>query len=646
MKTSLNLQEDADGWRTIKSKKVVRSGNSRSLLNKNGLCCWIEAKGFSFTKGYGIKSGKIQIIETKGDRFSTLWINQKGLSWFLKGLLSEISKPWLKSQVWQFSDLDEWLTVTRGRNNNGEYMKLSGPNSWGNTVDIYFPAGNLGEGWKQVTSTINHLCPIQGVSQIKHQPPPAPNSAPNPRSVWSKLPQEESGSIPIEKENWNLMVVLSADVEIVQWELVGKHLGMSLEKDEEFFLQPFSNSKAMFKVQNTEMRKELFSKAVWEFNGITFSFLPWTSQLNLLSEEDITKVQSCWIMVNGVPFSLWNLKTFETIGAKCGGLLEVSEDTKNGYNLSVIKLKVRGPVDSLPKVVEVNFKSLPFRALIERAEDQSSLICNDLRRIKVCNQDSVIGDRAEGVPRVFHNESGHSTDSREKTVVDKGKSKSHVFSDKANIQAKPTQSRGSSDSNNSNFYFRHQTRPLEENEVIIEGKIRDTKLCNIELGSSSIPLGQAEWTKAKWHGKFPSGFFSSAMTAKKSMDISSSSDSPSCSVKSDFGSYPCGDSGFGPDEYTSDSSYAERGRFDARLNLEAARDSIGECIDNPCTSNCRGGRADSIANSGSQPKLMISIPTSSASSKSNSGNSKPNPPFSPTGEFFMQALSDPEKEAM
>ncbi|KAI3879303.1 hypothetical protein MKX03_024278 [Papaver bracteatum] len=191
MKTSLISQEDVDGWKTINSKKGVRSGNSRSLLNKNGLCCWIEAKGFSFTKGYGNKSGKIQIIETKGDRFSTLWINQKGLSWFLKGLLSEISKPWSKSQVWKFSDMDEWLTVTRGRNNNGEYMKLSGPNSWGNTVDIYFPAGNQGEGWKKVTSIINQLCPIQGVSQIKSHSSPAPNFVPNPRSSVTRIQSSE-----------------------------------------------------------------------------------------------------------------------------------------------------------------------------------------------------------------------------------------------------------------------------------------------------------------------------------------------------------------------------------------------------------------------------------------------------------------------
>lgn len=52
-----------DGWKTVRNKRSGRSGNSRSLLNKNGLCFWIEAKGFPFSKGYGSKSGQIQIMD-------------------------------------------------------------------------------------------------------------------------------------------------------------------------------------------------------------------------------------------------------------------------------------------------------------------------------------------------------------------------------------------------------------------------------------------------------------------------------------------------------------------------------------------------------------------------------------------------------
>lgn len=80
--------------------------------------------------------------------------------------------------------------------------------------------------------------------------------------------------------------------------------------------------------------------------------------------------------------------------------------------------------------------------------------------------------------------------------------------------------------------------------------------------------------------------------------------------------------------------------------MEAVRDSIGECIGCPCTAHNCNGRAVSITNSESQPKLVVSIPSPSSSSQSSDGNFSNTPPFSPTGEFFKEALSDPEKEAM
>ncbi|XP_026421740.1 uncharacterized protein LOC113317832 isoform X1 [Papaver somniferum] len=254
----------------------------------------------------------------------------------------------------------------------------------------------MGNGWKQIITIINQLSPIQEVSIQKPQSSPSSVHFPNPPSVWNK-PKLETEVLPIEKENWNHTVVLSSDANMVSWDLIGKHLGKCLEKNEVFFLQPFSNSKALFKVPNSEMRTELLSKSGWSFNGFNFKFSPWTSKLNVLSEKEVLKIQSCWIEVGGIPFSLWNQKTFETIGSKCGGLLEVSEDTRNGWNLSLMELKVRGPVDNVQKIVEVNFKSLPFRASIEKAKDQSSNINNGLQCIKVFNPVSGAGSLDGGV---------------------------------------------------------------------------------------------------------------------------------------------------------------------------------------------------------------------------------------------------------
>lgn len=143
-------------------------------------------------------------MEVSLGRFK-LWISEKGLSWFRKGVISEISKSWSKSQAWQFSDSEDWLTVTRGRNTNGEFMKLSGPNSWGNTVDLYFPAGNDGEGWKQVVTIINQIDPIREVSPGKNTSSSTPTIVKNPSSVWSNpnSPIEKDAVNPIEKESWN-----------------------------------------------------------------------------------------------------------------------------------------------------------------------------------------------------------------------------------------------------------------------------------------------------------------------------------------------------------------------------------------------------------------------------------------------------------
>ncbi|KAI3902111.1 hypothetical protein MKW92_019215, partial [Papaver armeniacum] len=641
MKNKEKETSGEEGWTIVKNKKAASAGKSRSVLNKNGFCCWIEAKGFSITKGFGSKSGKIQIIESKGERFSTLWVNYKGLDWFRKGLMLEITKSWSKSQSWHFNDSDEWLSATRGRNNNGEFIKLSGPNSWGNTVDLYFPSGSNGEGWKNFLTLINQLIkPIESQTVKIVQPVPKPLIA-NPKSVWAKVkPIETREILPIEKEDWNHMIVLSADVEQVDWKLVGNHLGKGLEKNEEFFLQPFSPSKAMFKVPNSAMREELLSKSAWNFNNITFKFSLWSSKINLISNEEVENINTSWILVSGVPFSLWNHKTFETIGSKCGGLLEIADETKFGWNLSYMKLKVRGPVEKSPIIVDVNFKTLLFRALIERSTDQSPIINNGLSRIKVCHPDSGTGI-SEG--RAFKESDTSSTaDAQASHVLGVRKG---VHNPK-NLTVLTDKSRTPTISGTP--HLETAARPMNKDESIVGGQIKSIISSQRSMGFQFSPgkknlMGQNEWAKAKVSGGFPKGFISSIATGSRKSFNSDSSSCSDSSPMSEGGSYLCGDSTNIGDDYTSDSS-VERQRLFDRLNLEAAADSIGPCDGMEyCTNHCNMEMANSISNSDLQPHTLDSQPSSSEASQETPGNS---PPFSPTGEYFMQALNDPEKEAL
>ncbi|KAI3994374.1 hypothetical protein MKX01_012631 [Papaver californicum] len=194
----------------------------------------LNQRFFSYTKGFGSKSGKIQVIEARGEFFSKLWISSKGFEWFRKGLKVEISKVWSKSQSWYFQLSDEWLSVTKGRNKGGEFLKLSGPNSWGSSVDLFFPTGKNGEGWNQ----------ILGDKLIK-------------------------------------LVLLVKSINLLH-----KYLKWVQNPK-----SPFSNSKTMFLVSNTNMRNELLSIYHWMFQGIKFHYQPLSSKMNFCRGRRLTKLK-------------------------------------------------------------------------------------------------------------------------------------------------------------------------------------------------------------------------------------------------------------------------------------------------------------------------------------------------------------------
>lgn len=48
-----------------------------------------------------------------------------------------------------------------------------------------------------------------------------------------------------------------------------------------------------------------------------------------------------WVAICDLPFHLWSKSTFEMIGSKCGGLIEVDRRTSNFENLFQARLKGR-----------------------------------------------------------------------------------------------------------------------------------------------------------------------------------------------------------------------------------------------------------------------------------------------------------------
>ncbi|KAI3953371.1 hypothetical protein MKX01_042349 [Papaver californicum] len=138
-----------------------------------------------------------------------------------------------------------------------------------------------------------------------------------------------------------------------------------------FHLQPISSTRALFCIENTKEREYLFKQEPWVFEDNQFQFVPWSSSMNLLSAVEIVEIAAKWVLVRGVPFSLWNSDMFEKIGAQCGGLLEVSHFSKFGLNLSAIKLRVKGPLRSDAFTIQVTHKPVSFTVSVIVATDQS-----------------------------------------------------------------------------------------------------------------------------------------------------------------------------------------------------------------------------------------------------------------------------------
>ncbi|KAI3876306.1 hypothetical protein MKW92_016041 [Papaver armeniacum] len=212
------------------------------------------------------------------------------------------------------------------------------------------------------------------------------------------IPEEISASIihenkTVDSINWNLMVVIEAKSRIQSWERVGASISERFKFGGDFHLQPVSSTRALFFIENTKEREYLIQQEPWFFEYIQLQFVPWSSNMNLLSAADIVEISAKWVLVKGVPFSLWNSEMFETIGAQCGGLLEVSHFTKFGLNLSAIKLRVKGPLLSDAFTIQVNHKPMPFTVSVSVAADQSEKMESTTGRIRISSKKSCLRQR-------------------------------------------------------------------------------------------------------------------------------------------------------------------------------------------------------------------------------------------------------------
>ncbi|XP_075503804.1 uncharacterized protein LOC142541110 [Primulina tabacum] len=126
----------------------------------------------------------------------------------------------------------------------------------------------------------------------------------------------------------------------------GRRLESLLGKDVKRRIEvyPFQANKAVWWPEcQKELSLYLKLKRGFFESGVALDFEEWRSNIN--SADSVIKCCNSWIKILGLSWNLWSLDNFKVIGAQCGGLLEVSEDTRSLRDLGAARIKVKGTKD-------------------------------------------------------------------------------------------------------------------------------------------------------------------------------------------------------------------------------------------------------------------------------------------------------------
>ncbi|XP_009770774.1 uncharacterized protein [Nicotiana sylvestris] len=72
------------------------------------------------------------------------------------------------------------------------------------------------------------------------------------------------------------------------------------------------------------------------------------------------KLDWVWVRLLGIPLHLWSQKIFKLIGDRCGGWIETEEETSIRNHLKWARIKVKGPFDRIPRVIEMEKNGIIF----------------------------------------------------------------------------------------------------------------------------------------------------------------------------------------------------------------------------------------------------------------------------------------------
>nr|XP_009759725.1 PREDICTED: uncharacterized protein LOC104212207 [Nicotiana sylvestris] len=96
----------------------------------------------------------------------------------------------------------------------------------------------------------------------------------------------------------------------------------------------------------------------WRWKNATLLLSWWSPTAACYPFE--TKFNWIWVRILGLPLHLWSSEIMKAIGEKCGGCIETEEETQLRNHMRWARIKVKGPAEKIPRVVEVKEGGMLF----------------------------------------------------------------------------------------------------------------------------------------------------------------------------------------------------------------------------------------------------------------------------------------------
>lgn len=220
---------------------------------------------------------------------------------------------------------------------------------------MFFPAGVNRQGWRDIAKALQNC--------LKGEDETATSS--------NDIIREEDFPCINDKElnRWNRALICEVDKPVLCWKEIGDFMRSKLQLKEAFSLSPFDLSKSLYFADSIECVESLIKKNWWCFNDLRIQFSRWNPSCNCIKSLNLNPPKPVWLAVKGIPFHLWNLKTFTQIGNLWGGFIKVHENSLSGKDYGEAYIQVSNSSKDKEEFRSVSMDGRNFMVVAYEIED-------------------------------------------------------------------------------------------------------------------------------------------------------------------------------------------------------------------------------------------------------------------------------------